>query len=244
MSIKPFEMPVIQGNRAYTEPPHRFSAREYFVIEYETDPDAIKKILPPGLTFTVPVVKYEFMSMPDASGFGRFKESGQIISVDYNGIKGSYIHSMYLDLHSPVAGGREIWGFPKTMGNPTLDIDGDYLLGTLDYGRVRVATGTMEYKRHSANIQHTEAGLKSPSFLVKSIPHADGRPAICQLVRYVLDDVRVHWAWAGEATLELHPHVMARVNDLPVIQVLSGQHFCADVTLPFGEIMIDYLTSL
>ncbi len=180
------------------------------------------------------------MSMPDANRFGRFKESGQIISVDYNGIKGSYIHSMYLDLHSPVAGGREIWGGLKQW--ETLPL----ILMVIIFSEHLIMEGfALQQGQWNTNeIQHTEAGLTSPSFLVKSIPHADGRPAICQLVRYVLDDARVHWAWAGEATLELHPHVMARVNDLPVIKVLSGQHFCADVTLPFGKIMIDYLTSL
>jgi acetoacetate decarboxylase len=54
-------------------------------------------------------------------------------------------------------------------------------------------------------------------------------------------DINVKWAFSGQATLELHPHIMARVADLPVRQVLSACHFIADLTLPYGEVVKDYL---
>jgi acetoacetate decarboxylase len=51
---------------------------------------------------------------------------------------------MYLDDEGPIAGGREIWGFPEKLASPKLCVDGkDTLLGTLDYGTQRIATGTM-----------------------------------------------------------------------------------------------------
>ncbi|MDX6019052.1 acetoacetate decarboxylase [Scandinavium sp. V105_16] len=237
----PFKMPVLQGNLGYTEAPNHFVDREYFVITYETDPQALSRILPPGMVAPDPIVKYEFMHMPDATGFGRFSESGQVIPVTYEGVSGTYVHAMYLDRHPPIAGGREIWGFPKTLGTPHLEVDGDYLLGTLDYGKVRVATGTMPWKPTRLDCQAVQKSLGEPCFLVKNIPHVDGSPAICQLVQYVMTDIHVKGAWSGPATLELHPHVMARVSELPVKNVLSGSHFIADLTLPYGEVLVDYL---
>jgi len=41
--------------------------------------------------------------------------------------------------------------------------------------------------------------------------------------------------------LHLIPHVNAPVADLPVKRVLSGYHFIADLTLPYGRILYDYL---
>lgn len=237
----PFGMPVLQGNPAYTSPPHRFINREYFIITYETDRDALEAILPPGLDAPEPVVKFEFMKMPDASGFGDFNEAGQAIPVTCKGVTGTYIHSMYLDAHAPTAGGREIWGFPKTMGKPALSIDSDHLLGTLDYGKSRVATGTMEYKTTPLDLHTIRHYLQEPGYLVKSIPGVEGKPAICQLVRYTMADINVKWAFSGNATLELHPHVMARLHELPVRRIRSACHFIADLTLPFGEVVIDYL---
>ena len=237
----PFGMPVQQGNPAYTVAPNRFNSREYFIITYETDPDALAEILPKGLEAPEPLVKYEFMKMPDSTGFGDFSESGQAIPVTYKGEPGTYVHSMFLDCHPPIAGGREIWGFPKKVGYPKLEVDGDTLLGTLDYGKERVATGTMGYKFNELDKETVRKSLGGAGYLVKSIPDVDGTPAICQLVRYYMTDVTVKFAYSGPGALELRPHAMAPVNDLPVKKVISAVHLCADLTLPYGEVLIDYL---
>src|SRR5665811_2500463 len=85
------------------------------------------------------IVKYEFIRMPDSTGFGDYTESGQVIPVTLNGVKGAYVHAMYLNDHPPIAGGRELWGFPKKLASPMLDYETDTLVGTLDYGKVRIA---------------------------------------------------------------------------------------------------------
>jgi len=41
--------------------------------------------------------------------------------------------------------------------------------------------------------------------------------------------------------LYLIPHVSCRVADLPVGRVLFGRHIIADLTLPYGEVLLDYL---
>ena len=59
---------------------------------------------------------------------------------------GGYSHAMYLNDGPPIFGGRELWGFPKKYAQPSLAVDRDTLVGTLDYGPVRIATGTMGFK--------------------------------------------------------------------------------------------------
>ncbi|MFS1917988.1 MULTISPECIES: acetoacetate decarboxylase [unclassified Vibrio] len=237
----PFGMPVQQGNPAYTVAPNRFVNREYFIITYETEPEALERVLPPGLEAPHAIVKYEFMRMPDSSGFGCFQESGQVIPITFEGKPGSYVHSMFLDCHPPIAAGREIWGFPKKLGSPNLEVDGDTLLGTLDYGKIRIAMGTMGFKYQELDKARVQEELGGPNFLVKSIPDVNGSPAICQLVRYYMTDINVKWAYMGPGALELHAHAMAPVNALPVKRVISASHFVADLTLPYGEVVIDYL---
>jgi acetoacetate decarboxylase len=39
----------------------------------------------------------------------------------------------------------------------------------------------------------------------------------------------------------LHPHALAPVAELPVLQVVSSLHFVADLTLDLGEVVFDYL---
>jgi len=83
--------------------------------------------------------------------------------------------------------------------------------------------------------------LRAPNFLLKIIPHVDGTPRICELVRYYTTEITLKGAWTGPCSLELHPHALAPVADLPVLQVLSAQHFVADLTLELGEVVYDYL---
>jgi acetoacetate decarboxylase len=45
---------------------------------------------------------------------------------------------MYLDDEPPIAGGREIWDFPKKHGQPKLAVMHDTLTGTLDYAGSRL----------------------------------------------------------------------------------------------------------
>ena len=197
--------------------------------------------MPEPLEIQEPIVKFEFINMPDSTGFGSYTEAGQIIPVRLEGVSGSYAHAMYLNDHPPIAGGRELWGFPKKLANPNLEIEIDTLVGTLDYGKIEVAKATMGFKHREVNPSLVMAALATPNFLLKIIPHVDGTVRICELVRYYTTHVNLQGAWTGPATLELHPHALAPVSELPVLEVVSSLHFIADLTLGLGEVVYDYL---
>ena len=201
-------------------------------------------MVPEPLEILEPLVKFEFIRMPDATGFGDYTESGQVIPVSFRGVKGNYTHAMYLNDHSPIAGGRELWGFPKKLASPKLETDIDTLVGTLDYGKVCIAKATMGFK-HSA-VDHTKVltSLAMPNFLLKIIPHVDGSTRICELVRYYTTQVTLKGAWSAPSSLELHPHALAPVADLPVLKIESALHMIADLTLDLGEVVYDYLSPL
>ncbi len=234
-----FAMPLTAP--AYPPGPYRFVDREYLVITYRTDADKLRAVVPEPLQIDEPLVRYEFIRMPDSTGFGDYTESGQVIPVSFHGRKGGYTHCMFLNDHPPIAGGRELWGFPKKLGNPTLRTDIDMLVGTLDYGDVRVATSTMGYKHKTLDREAVRAALAAPNFLLKIIPHVDGTPRICELVEYYLEDVVVKGAWTGPGALSLMPHALAPVAELPVLDIVSAQHIVADLTLGLGKVVHDYL---
>ena len=204
-----FAMPLT--NPAYPIGPYRFRNREYLIITYRTDPQKLRELVPEPLQVREPLVKFEFIRMPDSTGFGDYTESGQVIPVSFRGRKGSYSHCMFLNDHPPIAGGRELWGFPKKLAQPTLRAEIDQMVGTLDYGPVRVATGTMGYKYKSADPAAIIASLQAPNYLLKIIPHVDGTARICELVEYYLDDINLKGAWTGPGALELHAHCLSLV---------------------------------
>jgi len=234
-----FAMPLTSP--AFPHGPYRFKNREFLIITYRTDMDALRAVVPEPLEIMEPLVKFEFINMPDSTGFGSYTESGQIIPVKLDGVSGSYAHAMYLNDHPPIAGGRELWGFPKKLATPKLEIEIDTLVGTLEYGSVEIAKATMGFKHREVNPALVMASLAAPNYLLKIIPHVDGSVRICELVRYYTTHVSLKGAWTGPATLELHPHALAPVFELPVLEVISTIHFVADLTLGLGEVVYDYL---
>ncbi|WP_409076559.1 acetoacetate decarboxylase (plasmid) [Pantoea sp. C3] len=225
----------------FPRPPFRFKNREILIISYRTDPEALRKVVPEPLTFDEPVVKYEFIKMPDSSGLGSYTESGQIIPVSYQGNEGSYTHAMYLNSFPGVTSGREMYGYPKKLAEPLLEVRSDTLVGTLDYQGIRVATATMGYKYQPLDVAEIKASLLKPGYLLKTIPDPDGTARICELVVFTASEINVKEAWSGPASLELHPHCFAPVSSLPVLEILSAVYIITDLTLDNARIIHNYL---
>ena len=189
--------------------------------------------------------------MPDSSGFGSYTETGVVIPCKYKGENVNFTAQMYLDCEPPIAGGREIWGFPKKHADPSLKVVHDTLIGSLDYAGQRVALGTMGYKHEnliSGNSKHSIEGVEDmmkkiskTQVNLKLIPDVDGSLAIAQLVAYNMIEINIKGAWKGPARLHLIPNVNAPVADLPVKKVVTGMHFIVDITLPYGRVLHDYL---
>ncbi|SFK50236.1 acetoacetate decarboxylase [Sphingomonas sp. NFR04] len=236
-----YAMPV--SSPAYPKPPFRFVNREFVIIAYRTDPEALAKAIPAPLLSADQIVKYEFIKMPDSSGLGDYTESGQVLPVRYQDVPGGFTHAMYLDSEAGIASGRELWGFPKMFAQPKLEVRNDAIVGTLDYNGVRVATATMAYKYKTLDHDKVADFLTTPTFLLKVLPHVDGTARVCELVRYAPQDVVVKGAWTGPGSLELHPHCLAPVAKLPVLEVVSATHILADLTLAPGEVVHDYLAT-
>lgn len=235
----PFKSP------AFSKGPFEFFGREFLIISYRTDPDKFREAVPEPLTFKDPIVNFEFIKMPDSAGFGSYTESGQILSIiDMDGKPGSYSNYLYLDDEAPTAGGREIWGFPKKLAKPVLEIEADAIVGTLDYGKIRVANGTMGYKYTPMDAElESKKMMESPNYLLKIIPNPDCSAGICQLTRYHAKNVKITQAWTGPAQLELFKHALAPVADLPVLEIIGAKHLvCETYTIGAGEIVYDYLT--
>lgn len=239
--VKLPSMPAVSPS--YPAGPYRFVNREFMVISYETDPELIRHHLPEPLEpIEQPIVHYEWIKMPDSSGFGSYTESGLVIPARLRGEEVSFVMQMYLDDDPPIAAGREIWGFPKKYAHPKLEIVKDTLTGTLEYAGQLVAMGTMGYKheRMTGSGERTLAMLQKTQINLKLIPGVDGHAEICQLVGINLTDITVKGSWNGPGRLHLVPHVNAPVADLPVRRVVNAHHFVADLTLPYGRVLYDY----
>lgn len=237
--VRQFSTPV--GAPAFPRGPYRFRDREYLNITYRTDRKALEAIVPEPLEIGEPLVRFEVMRMPDVSGLGSYTESGQVIVVQYDGQQADYVHAMYVDNHPAIASGREISAYPKKLGSPKLYVDSDTLVGTLDYGTLRVATATMGYKHRPLDMEVAREELCAPSYMLKVVRGYDGRARICELVVTQITDITILGAWKGPARLQLFEHALAPMADLPVLEVVGATHILTDLTLAGVELAYDYM---
>ncbi|MCC9264564.1 acetoacetate decarboxylase [Bacillus velezensis] len=226
---------------AYPIPNYKFVNREYLVIFYRTDEKALRAAVPEPLEITEPLVKFEVMRMPDVSGLGAYTEAGQVIPVSFNGEEGDYVHSMYVDNFPAIASGRELTAYPKKLGAPKLYIDSDTLVGTLDYGSLRVAAATMGYKHFEMDKENAKREICRPNFMVKIATDYNGDLRVCDLVRTQITNIEVKGAWSGPARLQLFEHALAPLADLPVLEVVSASHIITDLTLNAAQPVYNYL---
>jgi acetoacetate decarboxylase len=138
---------------AFVQGPHRFKRREYLNITYRTDGEALAKLVPEPLEIDQPLVRFEVMKMPDTTGYGAYVECGHAAVVRMDREQGEFLLAMYLDNLPAIAAGRELSAFPKKLGSAKLFVDSDTLVGTLDYGALRVATATMGYKHKPLDLE-------------------------------------------------------------------------------------------
>ena len=184
--------------------------------------------------------------MPDASGLGDYTECGQAIQVRFGQEMGEYLHAMYVDNLPALASGREISAYPKVIGKPRLYVDSDTLVGTLDYGSLRVATATMGYKHRAMDLEAAKRDICVPTFMLKILwtyegPKPGGEPRICELLRTEITEISVKGAWTGPARLQLFAHALAPMADFPVREIVGARHILTDLTLARAKRCYDYL---
>jgi acetoacetate decarboxylase len=229
------------GAPAFPRGPYRFNGREYLNITYRTDIEALRKVVPEPLEIDEPLVRFEVMRMPDTTGLGNYTECGQAVVVRLGQERGEYLHAMYVDSHPAIASGREVSAFPKKLGAPRLYTDSDTLVGTLDYGTLRIAVATMGYKHEALEFEEAKAEICVPTFMLKLMRGYDRKLRICELVRTQIQDIEIKAAFRGPARLQLFEHVLAPMADFPVREVIAASHIVADLSLTPPSVVHDYL---
>ncbi|GAA0393344.1 acetoacetate decarboxylase [Streptomyces luteireticuli] len=215
---------------------------EVLDIHYRSDPEALRRLVPEPLRVREDKVRFQIMRMPDTTGLGDHAAASQAVAVELDGETGYYLESMYLDSLPALAVGRETAGFPKKLGAPSLYNDVDTLVGTLDYGSVRIALATMGYKHAPLNPDTARAELRAPLFMVKMSREPDGTLTACRLVRMAFEQFTVTGAWSGPARLHLVPHALAPIADLPVTEMIGADHIaCTDLRYGAPAVVHDYL---
>lgn len=125
---------ILSYSRASTD----FFGAEMLTIFWETKPAIVAKLLPPPLRPSNQPVAMAFVANYPSTNFDvTYKESALFLRAVYNGVEGGYCLSMPVTSDIAMAGGREVFGFPKKMANIHFKRDGNSVEGWTDRRGIR-----------------------------------------------------------------------------------------------------------
>jgi acetoacetate decarboxylase len=224
--------------------PIRFRNTTILSVFYRSDRERIARELPPPLEPGSDLVVAHFYHMADPDWFGpHFEFALQVDAVlPATGVRGAYSPLLMLTTDGGLATGREIYGQPKKLGQPRLEVRGDLVVGVAERNGIEAVTATLPYKQLTAQPSELTAFFPfTTNINYKFIPDIAGQPAVRQLTARSFEEVTVHECWQGDATLEVRPHAQFPAHRLPVREVVRGFYWRVDLTLPFGRVIHDYL---
>ena len=237
-ATRAYSMPELSG--LYGKPPFEYREAKQLTVEFQTDPRALRKLVPPPLTpnkdAKIFVSSAEFL----CSGFGRYREAHVFTHATFKRRLVNF--SIYLVLDSDVAigAGREIWGFPKKLGRLTLDMKDDVVSTTVERGGCTIIDASV----HLAELGTEEDLGGTPEWIAhRFIPNVSlsAPPDIDQLTSTTLANVVTHDVYKGAATLAFGSSPADRLEVIPIDQVTGGFYFEYQFTLGDGEVVHDYL---
>ena len=214
----PANVPALSARGSF---PHR---RETLRVDYVTHREAARMLLPeplalPALSRASIYVTQYFDMFADAPVI-EMAQSIEAVSPD--GRTGDFVQVVYTDSIPAIIANREGYLQPILAGTVSITHKNAVTDFALRVNDIEVARGSAGYKTEPVELDSALALFRRPKFYLKIL----GRPMLGERARPVLfglepGGISVLEAYRAPARLALFSHVMAPLDDLPIIHVES-----------------------
>ncbi len=239
ISKRSFSMPEL--SELYGKPPFHYREITQHLVQFRTTPQVLRSLIPAPL-----VPNREncmFVSVADflCSGFGRYYEAHVFAHATYKRRLVNFSIYLVLDNDVAICGGREIWGFPKKLGQLDMSMTDDVMRSTVERGGMRVIDMAV---RMSTMTTAEEMGGTAEWVARKFIPNVSlsAPPDVDQLTTTTLTNMEVSEIHCGPATLEFGRSPADQLSTIPIEEVTGGWYYKSACTLEDGAVLHDYLT--
>lgn len=160
-----------------------FPGAEILSVFYETSPEAIKDILPPGLKpYKSPIVMAGFNNFSKTNFEVPYWEAALYVSAvhEKTGLRGFFVPAMTLNVDMGTILGREVGGYPKKCGNLTINRTGNLVEGSAERHGIKYFT----IKGDLNGIPNDPSFMQSIGELVTP-PDSDGHPGATVIFNYL-----------------------------------------------------------
>jgi acetoacetate decarboxylase len=189
----------------YPEGPYEYDDLTAIVFSYPVERRRLEGIVPEPLAVREASVNLSFYDYGVVNGFGSYDELAISVPVTHEGRDLSYAPYLLLDGDAPMAGGREIWGIPKKLGDVTVDPEGAVVTASAARGGTTLVEATLE-----ASEPADEGVFERPiqhNVYRKTIPAAENgaAPVVDRLVLAEVADMTASRVLQGAGTVDFQP---------------------------------------
>ncbi len=244
--VKSFEAILAQSRETAD-----FYDAEMLVVYWETKPDIVRRLLPPPLKPAAQPIAMAFVANYPRTNFDvTYQESALFLRADWEGEEGGYCLSMPVTNDIAMAGGREIFGFPKKIADVQLNKKGDTLEGWTERRGIRFMeirakmTGKFNVEDAQEMLMNTgmnpDGSMEGVSYNFKHFPAPEGmgfdyNP---RLVKQVTT-LRPKEVQLGEAEVILQPSDYDPWAEVEIVRVLGAVYTVGDNSMKSGAVVAE-----
>jgi acetoacetate decarboxylase len=205
----------------------RFVGGEMLGVTFRTDPDAVARVLPPGLEPVDEPLARVVVGRWRSNSVGDFQGGALYVAAQRDGVAADYVLSMFMDRDVPLLFGRDLYGEPKKIATVGLFRQHDRVTGWIERGGVRL----IEVEAALGDDRGPSAGT-SGNFNVKALLAADGQglhgDAAVTLAQYA-SQTHVDRP-LGDPQLRVRGTAHDPLDELPVLEVTGGAYTEGDMS--------------
>jgi acetoacetate decarboxylase len=153
---------------------------------------------------------------------------------------GNFAAFLYLDKTLPIAGGREVWGWPKKDASISFIEDEGKISARLErLGSPIISIDAKLLKKH----EPVPKASHMPWYNLKIIPSVekDSPPEVCQLTSTVNKDLIIKEHYTGEAKLEFMSSSYDPLEEIEILEITDVTFQISDFVMDFGKVIHDYI---
>lgn len=223
---------IPQRSPLYQAPPFDYKAYTKVSVFCRVDEAAIRKALPKPFDVRGDVIEFFIMDVPEGGSLGSYAEGGIVVPMAYQGRPGGHVLYEIVTNDDSMAVGREVWGYPKKMGEVEWQADDTSVKAKLS--RRSVSLIEIDFKAGGATF---DKPLLQPRFQTRVIPSPESHDATTQIIENTLGQASTIKHVVGTADLKVGGSFSDPFSDLEVLEVVGAEMTVANFLLAFGKIV-------
>ncbi|MEH7225746.1 acetoacetate decarboxylase family protein [Bacillus sp. JJ1566] len=213
--------------------PYTYTDYEKISIYAKGKPEIMQSFLPKEFKLESDIFEVFVLTNHKIEGLNPYSEGGLIIPCSYKGQKGACMAYEYVDSDDALCAGREIWGYPKKIGEISFEKVETKINGTVTRRGKKVIRVTLEKKEKEVNTP-----LLFPRLQVKRMPGVESSaPDLNLVIQNEFYQAINTVEWFGDATLDWEYSEQDPLSRLGPVEVLGGKYIRGGFTLNYGKII-------